>query len=803
MPTAPVSIFSPPSSGSPAAPGVVYTPPGGGSPPATPGEVYVSSGTLRARIDGLKAAARLAELEASIASMFTGVGGAWYDGRADYVKQDSAGTTAVAAASDMVGRLIDRSGNGKHCLQTTSGQRSRWSEDGSVNLRGAGGAPRFYQVALNLTGSTAATVIVAVRQTTTSGQTNVLGTGVLNSSSGGFEIGFNATGTGQFYVGAGISSSVWCYNAGTTGTAGQPKVASVVINPAGATLDDKLSIREYGTAVDEVQTGSGAITTAIFQNTTLCIGAVTPVDNTGGNFDFYGAILIGRLLTSDELAICEEWAALRCPNTTTTASVATFADSGPLINDTDYQRASSYASISYRTTATAMEVTHYDTDQGSNAGVCNIGIWVNGFYQSEFRAGVPAASNRNFIPLAGAWEKLVTLVCTGQSWSNYPTSRPNGVHLQGVRFNAAATVENAPATNRLVIYGDSISVGAAASPTQSAAWGIQVRAARAGKSTAFEGWGWRSLYQDAADGTKRAAFVARLLAYAPATIWLAIGTNDYGITGWNHTAFGTAYAALLDDLHAVLPATTIVCQSPLIRSVETAGANGSTMAQYRAAILAATVGRAWATYIDGAAILTTGGLSGDGLHPSTAGHATIAAFVENALGVQPPPAFSNPAGIFSAPSSGSPPGAPGAVFTPLTAGSSTAATVQIGTSNAKLRFTAVQPGTAANGFKVSIFRATPHPASQPISISYSPAVTTPIAAPATITIAYATDGTGTPTSTAAQLLAAVNASTAANVWVVCALGTGSDGSGTAADAEDILAGGTGSALTAPPSIFTP
>jgi hypothetical protein len=53
-----------------------------------------------------------------------GVQGAWYDpSDVATLAQDSAGTTPVTADGDPVGRMLDKSGNGWHLTQATSGNR--------------------------------------------------------------------------------------------------------------------------------------------------------------------------------------------------------------------------------------------------------------------------------------------------------------------------------------------------------------------------------------------------------------------------------------------------------------------------------------------------------------------------------------------------------------------------------------------------------------------------------------------------------------------------------------------------------
>jgi lysophospholipase L1-like esterase len=140
----------------------------------------------------------------------------------------------------------------------------------------------------------------------------------------------------------------------------------------------------------------------------------------------------------------------------------------------------------------------------------------------------------------------------------------------------------------------------------------------------------RSLFADAVDGPAQTALVAQFVADAPTVLWLAIGTNDYGLSAWTDTAFGTAYAAVLDAFHAAMPNVPVYCQTPLSRTTETANGHGDTLPQYRAQITTACLARPWTKLVDGTAILAAADLQ-DGLHPHEAGHAKYAARVRAIL----------------------------------------------------------------------------------------------------------------------------------------------------------------------------
>jgi lysophospholipase L1-like esterase len=156
---------------------------------------------------------------------------------------------------------------------------------------------------------------------------------------------------------------------------------------------------------------------------------------------------------------------------------------------------------------------------------------------------------------------------------------------------------------------------------------------------AVEGWGYRSLYDDTVDAPTRAAFIAKLVAaYSALTvIWLAMGTNDYGLNTQNAANFETRYGALLDDLHAAYPAATIYAQTPIERVSEVANGSGNTLGDYRAAIANAQATRAgFCTLVNGTDVAfpqQPGDLDVDGIHPTTAGQAKYATAVRAILGI--------------------------------------------------------------------------------------------------------------------------------------------------------------------------
>jgi len=262
-----------------------------------------------------------------------------------------------------------------------------------------------------------------------------------------------------------------------------------------------------------------------------------------------------------------------------------------------------------------------------------ISIRVNGAHYTTVNVD---GDHRRYVPfgLPSGRDKVVEFVMPGQDRTSTQgvLAFVQGVYVRRLMLNDTWAYVTPSTSNLLVVYGDSIAAGFMADIPSRDAWTVRWRQARGpSKALRVEAWGSRSLHEDASTAPLRAALVARLTAGSPATIWLAIGTNDYGQAGnWSAANFGTAYAALLDDLHAALPGAAIYCQTPLVRAspfTEAANSYGDTLGAYRTQIATAVAARtAYATLVDGTAILTSGQLY-DGVHPSPAGHLAYQTYV--------------------------------------------------------------------------------------------------------------------------------------------------------------------------------
>lgn len=379
-------------------------------------------------------------------------------------------------------------------------------------------------------------------------------------------------------------------------------------------------------------------------------------NNSGGNFandvlyigaraesSLYITADIARIILYSRALNATEWRQVNTFLRSTyalddTGEVYQFADNAyPMLafdsNKNPYIRTSAGARVVYTTDATSVDIDTWNDIYTLFPDETSIGVRIDG---ADYSTVLPGAAGDQTDTLAlGAGTKTVEFINGMQSSPGFgPPANVAGTFIKNLTFNSSATLVAQPASPRLLVYGDSISVGAFAdSPPLEGVWQL-VRNAYGG-SLVIEGWGWRSLYDDCATAIKRAEFVAHIAAMLPASIWLAIGTNDYGLNKWSAASFGAAYAALLDDLHTSLPNAVIYCQSPLDRGTETANGSGSTLGDYRTQISTAAAARSgYCTFVDGTGAAYPGTAEMvDGIHPSTAGHAMYAAAVISELGL--------------------------------------------------------------------------------------------------------------------------------------------------------------------------
>jgi lysophospholipase L1-like esterase len=139
----------------------------------------------------------------------------------------------------------------------------------------------------------------------------------------------------------------------------------------------------------------------------------------------------------------------------------------------------------------------------------------------------------------------------------------------------------------------------------------------------YPGW---SLFKFAATPALRTAQVAHFLeAGTPTELYIELSTNDLG--KWTAGAFGTAYAALVDEFHTAAPSTLVYCQTAIYRT----GVDQVMLESYRQAVRDACAGRAWAHVVEGLPIVDPANYY-DTAHPNVAGYRQLAAAIRAAVG---------------------------------------------------------------------------------------------------------------------------------------------------------------------------
>lgn len=550
-----------------------------------------------------------------------------YDIKTAKLFQNSAATTPATANGQPLGYVEETSGHGYNALQATDAQRpSLMIDAGGRKAINSTGAFALSAVNVDFSTTTIVTSTLALKTTLFDiGQQCAFSHGDNPFSTGGFSFEVNQEVNGAFGSTFGDGAGNFRFLRGPGITQNTDYVVTMQIDPAGATPADQLKIWINGILVaTSVYLTAGTVTNAMFAIRTLELMAKS---NGGGSFfqgDVFFACSVGRMLTTQERTDLEAFAASRM-EVTPAYPITSYGHSRHAKLFPTYAEGSAFSTSTWDTAATSVDVDYVSTIFATYPGFASIAVYVDGVFNSSTNCPSGAGTLTIALP-PGA--KRVQILNGAQSF----TTTVIGTWITNATFNAAATPV-APVKSGVVVYGDSITIGQDSSPVGQNAWAMLVRAAKTDHQFSLEAWGTRSLFDDASSAFFQDQLVARLKEFNPSVIWLAIGTNDYGLNKWAASAFGTAYAAVLDKLHAAMPSAVIYAQTQLLRSDESANASGSTLGDYRTQISTAVSTRtAYATLVDGTAIMTTASLV-DGVHPSTAGHLLYANYVKPILGI--------------------------------------------------------------------------------------------------------------------------------------------------------------------------
>jgi lysophospholipase L1-like esterase len=564
------------------------------------------------------------DLDAVIKALFaSGEQGAWYDpSDLSTMFQDTAGTTPVTASGQDVRRINDKSGNGNDII-FSAGVPLDQNPLGIYYLQGNGSVGTTAS-AFDLSSYDKVSIVSGIKLG--SGSQTLLSFGLVGSNAGSFDVGGlnpksplvywrGSTGFAAKYYGSAVENEViFSTQVDLSGTNQATECPLFRLNANDVSV---LTVNNDG--------GTGQLGNFVFK---LFYGAGTEFLGR-----FYGIVVVTGLLDAATNLSVETWMAQKTGVDITQNPLyyeiepTSFSDSLAVVDKTTYLETSPFAQVVLDTSATEFEVVSYSNFAGLFLDGAEIGVYVDGVFNQTIQHGGDGVSTNRFTLSAGA--KRVSLVNGAQT----QLSPIKGTFVHSVHANATMTQAFPSVTSRIYIYGDSIAVGGNCVDSQENAWAMQLRRYRGTDSTMVDAQGYRSLYNDASDGTARTAFVAKVVSANPATLWMAIGTNDYGIPTTNAADFGSDYAALLDALHTALPSLVIYCQTPIVRTSEAANSFGNTLGDYRSQISTAVSTRtAYCTLVDGTALITTSNLD-EGVHPTDAGHSIMYSAIKTVLGI--------------------------------------------------------------------------------------------------------------------------------------------------------------------------
>lgn len=330
------------------------------------------------------------------------------------------------------------------------------------------------------------------------------------------------------------------------------------------------------------------------------------------------------------------------------ASAAGFRNTtGETAAQTGYYETASLAEVLVRLDGTQLDLEMYSTLAGF-PGQASIAVRVPGVsgYASALATVFGAAQTvRVTVPGSGLRTAYITNGMTARATPKQGTWLRQVTAVDGFRLE---TVPRTAAPAKLtILYGDSITVGQGDTTTVPNYHGFAVTLRRTfGREVALCAYGRRSLRDDliSSDFTALVAYIAALAgecatAAGVTVVWCG-DTNSFGdaTPAWaDRPTYRAAATLLWQRLRAALPSARLIGLSAFPRADGIAAAGrapwtGTTgfadfCTDFQTAFTTAALSNA-ASYVG-----TTSGatLSGDLLHPDTAGHATIAAWLDPKL----------------------------------------------------------------------------------------------------------------------------------------------------------------------------
>lgn len=231
--------------------------------------------------------------------------GAWYDpSDRSTLFQDAEGTIPVTADGDPVGLMLDKSGNGNHLTQAATSARPTFRTDGALHWLEPDGVDDAMATPQFAWGTDKATIVHGSYRADE--DTRII-----------FEFSPSVLGNfGTFYV-ASKSGGVANWASSSRGTAGNSSGQAAYVNIAGPDTAVITATHDIAASLTRVRRngvygvdGVGDKGTGNFRSAQLFMFA-----RGGGslffNGRFYGAILINRILSADEVVAAETWMAAK------------------------------------------------------------------------------------------------------------------------------------------------------------------------------------------------------------------------------------------------------------------------------------------------------------------------------------------------------------------------------------------------------------------------------------------------------------------------------------------------------------
>jgi hypothetical protein len=221
--------------------------------------------------------------------------------------QDNAGATP-AAADQVVGRILDKSGNNNHATQATAAAKPLWRSGGYLEFDGVDDG--LATAAIDFTSTDKISVVLGIRDNNTTAAVIAEISADSNLNNGAFYIAARngaSNGTCSIALRGTTSENI---SASSGNTIPFPVVLTGLFDIAGAAAANEMIMRVNGLIPATTLNGGPNAGTGNFGNWLFSLGR-----RSAGTFPFkdriYSVLVIGRILSATEIAAMESWMAPR------------------------------------------------------------------------------------------------------------------------------------------------------------------------------------------------------------------------------------------------------------------------------------------------------------------------------------------------------------------------------------------------------------------------------------------------------------------------------------------------------------